>query len=252
MTTISVNSESPDLKPAAEALAARLNLAYSEHTEGTDYQILLTTQGLALQKTNDTSTPLYLDFRNGKTNYRRLHTSLRRETLARAMGLKNHTAPKIVDATAGLGRDGFMLASLGFEITLLERSPIIYTLLEDAIKRASLDKEIAPIVQRLQLVQTDAIAWMEQVSEANRPDIIYLDPMFPARTKSALVKKDMRYFHDIVGEDNDSARLLPVALACAARRVVVKRPRLAEPLAAISPNFSQEGSSSRFDVYLTR
>lgn len=214
------------------------------------YQLIETPKGIALQKSGAKSKPLYIDFLTGKANYRRLHTSLRREALARAMGLKSNVKTSIIDATAGLGRDSFMLASLGFEVTLLERSSIIHTLLEDALRRARLDEKTAPIIERMHLIQTNAVDWMQKLAPENRPDIIYLDPMFPERSKSALVKKDMRYFHDIVGEDIDSAELLPAALACATKRVVVKRPRLAEHLAGLSPAFSQEGSSSRFDVYM--
>lgn len=248
MIKISVTTNLPELIPVAERWAKNLNLPFS--ATGSDYQILITNKGLALHKTGDKAHPLYLDFLAGKANYRRLHTSLRREALARAMGLKNHTQVKIVDATAGLGQDSFMLAALGFEITLLERSTIIHALLADALKRARLDDKIAPVIERLTLIQTDAINWMQNLDAKKRPDIIYLDPMFPSRAKSALGKKDMRYFHEIIGEDIDSATLLPTALACATKRVVVKRPRLAEHLAGLSPTFSQSGSSCRFDVYL--
>jgi 16S rRNA (guanine1516-N2)-methyltransferase len=163
------------------------------------------------------------------------------------MGLKSHSTPKILDATAGLGRDSFILASLGFEITLLERSPIIHALLEDGIKRAGADAETAPIVERMHLIQTDAIHWMQTHAPF---DIIYLDPMFPERNKSALVKKEMRIFQDVIGDDADANALLTAALACATKRVVVKRPRLAAYLAELTPSFSQTGSSSRFDIYL--
>jgi 16S rRNA (guanine1516-N2)-methyltransferase len=251
MITIQVTTPYPAYQEAAKALAQRLNLIYSDaDSSGVDYWILVTPTGLAIEKTGETAKPLVIDFLSGKTNYRRLHTSLRRETLVRALGLKNHSRATLVDATAGLARDSFMLAALGFTVTLLERSGIIHAMLEDAFRRAEASPEIAPIIQRLPLIHTDAIQWMQNLAPENRPDIIYLDPMFPERTKSALVKKEMRYFHDIVGNDPDADKLLPVALACALKRVVVKRPRLAEHLAATPPSFSQEGTSSRFDVYL--
>lgn len=194
--------------------------------------------------------PLYIDFLSGKMTYRRQHASLRKELLARAMGLKGNLQPKIVDATAGLGRDSFILACLGFEVTLLERSAVIHAELEDAIQRALQDSLASPIIQRLHLIKTDAITWMENCPVSERPTIIYLDPMFPERSKSALVKKEMRLFHDIVGDDPDADALLPAALACTTQRVVVKRPRLAASLMDLAPSFSMKGSSSRFDIYL--
>jgi 16S rRNA (guanine1516-N2)-methyltransferase len=212
----------------------------------------LTPEFLGLQKTGTKSLPLYIDFLSGKLDYRRHHTSLRREAIARAMGLKNHTTPYIVDATAGLARDSFILACLGFEVTLLERSPIIHALLEDAIQRAMQDAAAAVIVQRLNLIQTDAVTWLQALDREKRPNIIYLDPMFPERKKSALSKIDMRIFHDIVGDDPDADALLQAALPCATQRVVVKRPRLAASLAGPAPSFSLAGSSNRFDIYLTQ
>ena len=106
-------------------------------------------------------------------------------------------------------------------------------------------------MQRLHLIQSDAIFYLKNLEISARPDIIYLDPMFPERSKTALVKKEMRIFQDIVGDDNDADLLLKTALACASQRVVVKRPRLAKPLADIEPNNYLKGSSSRFDVYIT-
>src|SRR5262249_40442587 len=151
----------------------------------------------------------------------------------------------------GLANDSFVLASLGFEVTLLERSSIIYTLVEDAILRAKKDPRIAPIMDRMHLVHTDAITWLPTLKEQNQPDIIYLDPMFPERKKSARSKQKMLMLHDIVGEDPDAEALLKAALTCAVKRVVVKRPRMAAALTVNpAPSFSLVGSSSRFDVYL--
>ncbi len=242
----------PSLEPAAIALAARLHLPLaSSRQEICDYLLILTPDYIGLQKTEATSSPLYVDFLRGKMNYRAQHTSIKNESLARAMGLKGKTHPKIVDATGGLAGDSFTLASLGFEVTLLERSPIIYTLVADGIQRAQKDLRIASTVNRLRLVHGDAITWLQDLTTQNRPDIIYLDPMFPERKKSALPKQEMLILHDVVGEDDDAQALLKAALACAIKRVVVKRPRLATLLGVSpAPSFSLSGSSSRFDVYL--
>ncbi|MHB1946870.1 MAG: class I SAM-dependent methyltransferase [Gammaproteobacteria bacterium] len=245
---IAVTSSTPNLREQAEALATQLHLPYSNTGHGFDYLLQLTPKHLGLIKTGEKSLPLFVDFLSGKLTYRRQHASLRNEALARALGLSHQSSPKLVDATAGLARDSFILAGLGFEVQLLERSPLICALLEDGIKRAQANPHVAPIVNRLHLIQTDAISWLQ--SHSQEIDIIYLDPMFPERQKSALVKKEMRIFQDLIGEDQDAGNLMKAALACAKKRVVVKRPRLAEPIEGISPSFSLKGSSSRFDIYL--
>lgn len=193
-----------------------------------------------------------IDFLSTQLHYRRKHASLRSEMVARALGLKTKSPVTIIDATAGLARDSFILASLGFNVTLLERSSTIFTLLTEAMQRASLDEEVGSIIQRMHLIHTDAITWLTQLPEPRHPDIIYLDPMFPKSKKSALSQQDMRLFHEIVGDDPDAGLLLEAALSCAKQRVVVKRPRLAEPLGGLQPTFSMKGSSNRFDIYLTR
>ena len=250
--SIAVFPALPGLTPAAMALAERLHLPLaSSWQEICDYLLVLTPDYIGLQKAEATSSPLYVDFLRGKMNYRAQHTSIKNESLARAMGLKGKTNPRIVDATGGLAGDSFTLASLGFEVTLLERSPVIYTLVADGIQRAQKDPRIASSVNRMRLVHADAITWLSDLKPQDQPDIIYLDPMFPERKKSALPKQEMLILHDVVGEDNDAEALLKAALACAVKRVVVKRPRLAEILAlSPAPSFSLLGSSSRFDVYL--
>ncbi len=249
MIKIGIHTEVADKSPQAKILAKRLSLPLTATTDDYDYLLVLTSEHIELRQTKTKSLPLFIDFQSGKIAYRSQHTSLRREILARAMGLKNHTNPTIVDATTGLGRDSFILASLGFHVTMLERSPLVTVLLEDGLQRAAQDEKIVPTIQRMHLIETDATTWLQQNP---KPDIIYLDPMFPERTKSALVKKEMRIFHDVLGEDLDAGTLLNTALARAAQRVVVKRPRLAEALGGVTPHHSLTGSSSRFDVYITQ
>jgi len=81
-------------------------------------------------------------------------------------------------------------------------------------------------------------------------DVVYLDPMFPPRDKSALVKKEMRAFHDVVGSDDDADALLAPALKLAQKRVVVKRPGYAGFLAGVAPTMAVTGKNNRFDVYI--
>jgi 16S rRNA (guanine1516-N2)-methyltransferase len=240
--------------PAAEKLAHELNCPLVSHPESGaaadyDYLLVYTPAYLGLHKTSEKYlSPFYIDFLSGKLLYRSAQAGLKKELLARALGMHPRENPRIIDATAGLGRDSFILASLGFHITLLERSSILYALLSDAIARAQQHPQTAAIVQRMQLIQANSIEWLPEHPHA---DIIYLDPMFPSRKKSASVKKEMVVLQNLLGRDMDCNQLFNLALACAARRVVVKRPRLAETISSsIKPNFSLLGKSSRFDCYL--
>ena len=154
----------------------------------------------------------------------------------------------MLDATAGLGRDAFVLAELGCGVTLIERQLLIAALLEDGLLRAQADPEVAPIVARMCLLCVNAIELMAALA-SEPPQVIYLDPMFPHRDKSALVKKEMRLFRPLAGNDDDAPALLAAALKLATHRVVVKRPRKAPAIAGEKPGYVLEGKSSRFDIY---
>ena len=168
--------------------------------------------------------------------------------IAKAVGVQSGVRPTVLDATAGLGRDAFVLASLGCEMTLIERQPLIAALLEDGLARALRDAEVAPIAARMRLLCGNAIGLMQQWQD-EAPQVIYLDPMFPHRDKSALVKKEMRLFRPFVGDDLDAPELLAAALELASHRVVVKRPRKAPCIAGPKPSHALDGKSSRYDIY---
>ena len=105
------------------------------------------------------------------------------------------------------------------------------------------------MAERIQLQWGVAHAILAQLADSERPDVVYLDPMFPERTKHALVKKEMRLFRDVVGDDMDADALMELALEVARKRVVVKRPRKADSVAGRKPGYQLLGKSSRFDVY---
>jgi 16S rRNA (guanine1516-N2)-methyltransferase len=212
--------------------------------------LLLDEQGLCLQLAGKNAPgPVRAEFVKGKMGYRREHGGGAGQMVAKAVGLhKTKARLHVLDATAGLGQDAFILASLGCQITLFERNPVIHALLEDGLARASLNVDCAPIIERMTLRPGNSIEWLEGTSSP-AADIIYLDPMFPHRDKSALVKKEMQVFQGIVGSDDDSAQLLQAALACARYRVVVKRPRKAASIAGPEPATRIEGKSSRYDIY---
>lgn len=194
--------------------------------------------------------PVFVNFEKGRLGFRIRHGGRGKEPLARAVGLKGPIPPTILDATAGLGRDAFILASLGCQVRLIERSPAIAALLRDGLIRAKAIDKLRAVTERMQLNVGDAITIIGQLSDKDRPDVIYLDPMYPHRNKSALVKKEMRLLRALVGDDLDAPRLLSAALRTARKRVVIKRPRYATTLPGIRPSHVLFGSTTRFDVYM--
>jgi 16S rRNA (guanine1516-N2)-methyltransferase len=202
------------------------------------------------------SGPISVDFCAG-ANAHRLQGGA--ELIAKAVRGRSKDQLHVLDATAGLGRDSFVLASRGFVVSMLERSPIVAALLADGLERARNcgDARLEEIVSRMTLLSIDAQTYLQSLNEAACPDVIYLDPMFPPSDKSALVKKDMRLFQQLFhsGDESDEAgeaRLLALARQRARLRVVVKRPRKAEPLAQVAPDYALAGKAVRFDVYLPK
>ena len=197
-----------------------------------------------------------IDFCGGKTEHRRRFGGGRGQALAKAIGLKSGLNPTVIDATAGLGKDAFVIANLGAQVLLIERSPALASLLEDGLGRASHDPELKTIVtDRMNLVSADAIELLTTLPTEQYPDVVYMDPMYPHRNKSALVKKELRVLRELVGEDEDASQLLHVALACAKRRVTVKRPRTAPILSGSilnnrKPNSTVESKNTRYDIYV--
>ncbi len=231
---------------AAARWATRLGLP---RVGETDFALQLGDQGLQLVELGDKAPgPVRVDFVEGAAAHRRQFGGGSGQMIAKAVGVQSGIRPRILDATAGLGRDAFVLASLGCEMTLIERQPLIAALLEDGLQRAELDLEVAPIVARMRLLTGNAIDLMQNW-QGEAPQVIYLDPMFPHRDKSALVKKEMRLFRPFVGDDLDAPALLAAALALASHRVVVKRPRKAPAIEGAKPGYVLEGKSSRYDVY---
>lgn len=240
----------PEHAAVARAIAERFGLPLSEHGDH-PYCLAFTGERLELRQNGpDAPGPIFVDFVGGAVGHRRRFGGGRGQPIAKAIGLKAGISPRVVDATAGLGRDAFVFATLGCEVTLVERSPVAAALLADGMRRGALDAETAPILARMMLVHAQAVPWLRGLAEEQRPDVVYLDPMFPHREKSALVKKEMRAFQAVIGADEDADALLDAALAAAHRRVVVKRPKGAPFLAARSPTLDYPTRNHRFDVYV--
>jgi 16S rRNA (guanine1516-N2)-methyltransferase len=213
------------------------------------FMLMIDQHGVSITRTATTHQPLRVNFTSPSMNYRRRFGGGRGQAIARAVGLKGGSKPRVLDATAGLGRDSFILASLGCSVTLIERHIIVAALLSDGLHRGSGQEEISPVIKRMSLNVTDAQNWISD-HDGEGIDVIYIDPMFPPRTKSALVKGDMQLLHDLVGVDEDVELLLSTALRSNASRVVVKRPKRSANVAGFTPGFVLQGKSSRFDVYI--
>jgi len=214
-------------------------------------------QGLALaQVAEDNLLSVRADFSSSTVNYRRQKGGGKGQMIAKAIGLNSTTAPHVYDATAGLGGDSFVLASLGCSVTMTERVPEVNALLADGLRVAhewgsEKDQSLVAILKRMTLVESDAAEYMQTLDDVEKPEVVYLDPMFPQRKKSTQVKKEMQVFHQLIGTDSDADLLLKIAQESAQKRVVVKRPRIAPFLAGQEPNYLLEGKSNRFDVYLS-
>ncbi len=198
------------------------------------------------------------------------HNKLHRELLVKAAKIKGAQNPIALDATAGFGEDSFLLAAAGFTVYLLERDPIIAKLLRDALIRAAKHDELASIAARMTLIEANSIDELlalktqspSPLTEALKrdfpyrsniaPDIVYLDPMFPARTKSAAVKKKFQLIHYLEKPCEDEAALLDAALAVRPRKVIIKRPLKGPFLSNIKPSYSLKGKAIRYDCLIPR
>lgn len=243
-----------DLFEQARNLAKQLNLPLLKDESSADqYQFLLTYQQqgadflLELQFPGENLNPVSVNFYDPKLQHRIKFGGGRQQAIAKAVGLKRGYNPVIFDGTAGLGRDGFILASLGCEVTMCERNPVIHALLADGLRRLHSGSNAKNLSIKLHAGQSLEFLG----TNLENFDVIYLDPMYPHRTKSALVKKEMRILRKLVGDDTDFDKLLEIALKTAKQRVVIKRPKTAPPIGQVPPTHSIESRKTRFDVYIT-
>ncbi len=201
-----------------------------------DYSVVYESGKLVL-KSGDFK-PMFVDFNS--TTIQKRREEGKKQGLVRAC--KPAAGLRIVDATAGWGRDAAILASFGAEVIMLERQPMMAALLQDGLTRLSPDFPL-----KLGLVEADAKTWLQSLAVEDYPDVIYIDPMHPERQKSALVKKEMQVLQQLIGADKDVQELIQLAITRVRQRVVVKWPqRLSATLTADS---SIEGKTVRFDIY---
>lgn len=233
--------------PSLEAISQRWGLIFDQDAP---FELVFENNCLVLNKRDEPKLKgICVDFVAGAVAHRRKFGGGRGQSIAKAVGLKQGVNPTVVDGTAGLGRDAFVLASLGCKVIMVERHPVVAALLEDGLRRAYESEEIGQWMQeRMRLVHGSSLGSVAELGEDI--DVVYLDPMYPQREKSALVKKEMRVFQSLVGADLDADGLLKPALLLASKRVVVKRPDYAEDLDDVKPSMVIATKKNRFDVYV--
>ncbi len=176
-------------------------------------------------------------------------SNLQREMLVKASRIKGQEMPQsLVDATAGFGEDSLILAAAGFEVRLYEFDEIIAALLEDCLERAAQFPELRDAVSRMTLICGDSVAGMKALDY--KPDIVLLDPMFPARQKSALIKKKFQLIQRLESPCSTEQELLEAAIAADPKRIVIKRPLKGPYLADRKPSYSLEGKAIRYDCFV--
>lgn len=239
----SVAALNPEDCPELLGLAAELGLSTVAHESAATAELLLCKDRgrLALQKVGG-GAPVAVDFgglgRSGRTG------GSTRPLLCRALGL-DRGVRTVVDATAGLGRDAFTLATWGAEVVLVERNPILHALLADGLRRAA----GLPAAARMTLVHGDALLFLR---ETEAPDAVFLDPMFEDRGKAALPGWELQILRKLLGPGQDAiAELLDAARAVAMKRVVVKRPAHGK-IPGRKPDASYAGGRVRYEVFTPR
>lgn len=247
-------------KKVAERISNQIDLPLFELNSNnqdipaeSDYSLCVSHNGLSFISNTNNHGAIRCDFVKGSHRHRRNFGGGNGQMIAKAVGISGKFQPNILDLTAGLGSDAFVLASLESRVQMLERNPIVYLLLTDGIDRAMSasvdDSDLASIIGRMHLTEMNSSLYLDSLATTDYPDVIYIDPMFPPRKKSAQVKKEMQALHQIVGEDDDASVILEKALNKAIYRVVVKRPAHSDYLGKQKPSYSLEGKSTRYDIF---
>ena len=184
------------------------------------------------------------DWRSQIQYHKRRNYSLRKEPLAKALGLKGDSVTHVWDATCGTGKDSLLIHSFGAKVTAFERVPTVACLiLQEVIQNTE------ALDGRFKFHFGTMVDVFENGS-IELPDVIYFDPMFPeeGRKKSALPRKEMQIFKTLVGADEDSGDFLDWAVSQRVKRVVVKR-HPGSPFIKENPTASFESKSVRYDMY---
>ena len=248
---LKIVAENDECEARVIELTKRLNINNKQTSSASAVGIVLfvSTDGLSLAAHSDPESRVTIDFSTGKNAHRRKFGGGINQTLPRAVGMNKSKNLQIVDATGGFARDAFVLASLGAELTVLEQSPILCLMIEDALRLGVLDDDIKNIMQRMKVRNCNSIDALSGPDFYKTADVVYMDPMYPSRQKNAAVKKDMQLLHLMIGPDHSAEELLHTALLAARKRVVVKRPSKAAPLSTQRLAGSISSKNTRYDIY---
>lgn len=238
----------PDVDPTAVLhLAEQLELAITQAPSVQSTYLHFQSDRLGLVFNNEVQKPVtfQVDFVHGKSRYRAQKPSA--ELLIQAIKIKKKLPVSVVDGTGGLGRDAFLLAAAGCTVEVFEKNKIVAALLEDGLRRARAYPEYARITQRINLHRFDMTTHL--VKCVPEPVVIYLDPMFPQRTKTAKVKQDMQVLQQLISAPEGAEQLLKTAWGAHPHKIVVKRPIKQGPILDLAPSYTVSGKAIRFDVY---
>lgn len=224
----------------AEAFARRIGAEISEKP-GPKLTILFHAKGVSL-------TGYGLSYQGDFENmlHRVTNGRLQHEMLVRA-AKSDRPGRKAIDATAGMGEDAFLLAAQGYEVTLFEQNPVIAVLLKDALRRAKKHPVLKDIASRMNLVQDNSVEGMSKLLDP--VDVIYLDPMFPARQKSSLINKKLQLIQKLEPPCSEETDLFDAAISASPSKIIVKRPLKSEFLAGRKPSYTLNGKAIRYDCY---
>ena len=252
--TLTVYCTDKDKQIQAEAFSSKhgFKLTDSLNTETPLY--LSFDHDLPTLYDTDIQSSISVDFTSGALTHRLQFGGGKGQTIAKAIGITSKNKPHILDATAGLGRDSLVLANLGCQLSLTEQSPVLYEMLTQA-KLAASDNEIFKLATEkgFSIYHHNAVSFMKD-KIINDCDVVYLDPMYPEKKKSALVKKDMQILQKLLGHstEDEIADLLKAALKFAKQRVVVKRPKGANTIGRLKPTMTLNSKKTRYDIYVIK
>ena len=246
---VCITAVASDRLDEAAAFAAANELPFCSDCDAV-LQLRFDTQGLSLYD-RELDASIAIDFLKGAVAHRERFGGGKGQAIAKAIGLNRYDSPSVMDVTAGLARDAWVLATLGCRMTLLERSAVLCAMITAAVEQARSDNGSGTVDNIIDVLQKDSIEHLASLESPALPDVIYMDPMYPERNKSALVKKDMQVLHKLIGATPDESELLEWAKRQAKRRVVVKRPVGAPCVAGLTPSHQINSKKTRYDVYMT-
>ncbi|OED39816.1 hypothetical protein AB833_14375 [Chromatiales bacterium (ex Bugula neritina AB1)] len=235
------------------ALSTNLPVVQGDAIATARYCLLWINDKLVLRdKTTSQINDICVDFSEGRQRHRQQFGGGQGQPLARAVNIKGSHQPHICDGTGGLGADAYVFATLGAEVTILERSIVVHALLADGLRRARDHPETSAIAQRITAYPADTCKLPDSWPCNTKPAIIYLDPMYPRTRKNAAAKKGMQTLQRLLPHDTDERALLNAAISTATQRVVVKRPLKASPLPGPTCVGFIRSPNTRYDLYRGR